>query len=110
MDLERFEKLLNMTASRHDGEALTALRMANSMLKASGKTWQQLLSPPVRIVERIVEQPRPIPVAEMLDQLRHDNCDNDFFMSLYEQFRSKRRLSEKQIACLRRMYDDQGYG
>lgn len=45
VDLAQLVKILNLTQSDSDGEALNALRMANSKLKAAGLTWQDVLSP-----------------------------------------------------------------
>lgn len=40
----RFKQFMGMTLSNGDGEALTAIRMANRMLAADGLTWGELLS------------------------------------------------------------------
>lgn len=45
IDLAQLVKILNLTQSDSDGEALNALRMANSKLKAADLTWQDILSP-----------------------------------------------------------------
>jgi len=42
--LHLLTKLLAMTASANDGEALTAIRKANDILKEHGFTWQEVLS------------------------------------------------------------------
>jgi hypothetical protein len=42
MDLEKLIKILNLTTSDSDGEALAAIRTANSLLKKSGKTWEDM--------------------------------------------------------------------
>lgn len=44
MEVAKLIKILNLTQSDSDGEALTALRMANNMLKKHGKTWEQVIS------------------------------------------------------------------
>lgn len=44
MDVERFTKLMMLTTSDQDGEALSALRMANKMLRASGKNWEAFIA------------------------------------------------------------------
>lgn len=44
MDRDRLVKLLAMTTSDNDGEALNALRMANKMLAAEKMTWEQVLA------------------------------------------------------------------
>lgn len=46
MDRERLTKLLAMTTSDNDGEALNALRMANKLLAAEQLTWEEVLGQP----------------------------------------------------------------
>lgn len=43
LDRERLLKLLRLTESDADGEALNAVRMANRMLKSAGKSWDEVL-------------------------------------------------------------------
>lgn len=42
MDVEKFTKLMKMTTSSHDGEALNALRMANAMLSRHKLDWSDI--------------------------------------------------------------------
>jgi len=46
MDMEKLIKILGMTGSAHDGEALAALRMAQKLMAANGKTWKDLIGAP----------------------------------------------------------------
>lgn len=46
MDMEKLLKILGMTGSSHDSEALVALRMAQRMMAANGKTWKDLMGQP----------------------------------------------------------------
>lgn len=41
--LTRFIKLMGMTGSSFDGEALNALRMATSILNEAGHNWEELI-------------------------------------------------------------------
>ena len=41
-------KLLNMTESQHDAEALAAIRRSNDLLRRSKTTWTELLAPPTK--------------------------------------------------------------
>lgn len=43
LDLARFVKILGMTGSSHDGEALAALRKAQDMMAAERITWGDLI-------------------------------------------------------------------
>lgn len=44
IDLKRFTKLMMLTTSDSDGEALVALRKANEMLKQNEKSWHEFIS------------------------------------------------------------------
>jgi hypothetical protein len=44
LKFETFVKLMMMTTSTSDGEALTAIRKANTLLKAEGKNWEELIT------------------------------------------------------------------
>jgi hypothetical protein len=44
-------KLLRMTTSPNDGEALTAIRKANALLTAAGWDWDKLLTGQIKIIE-----------------------------------------------------------
>jgi len=46
MDRDKLAKLLAMTTSDNDGEALNAVRMANKMVRDAGITWQDVLREP----------------------------------------------------------------
>lgn len=46
MDMDKLIKILGMTGSSHDGEALVALRMAQKLMAAHGKTWKDLIGKP----------------------------------------------------------------
>lgn len=66
------EKLLGMTTSTNDGEALVAIRKANELLSSAGWTWTQLLSGKIVVVEdpfsRIIEPERRTTVAPTAPQ------------------------------------------
>lgn len=44
VDINKLIRIMRMTESNADGEALNALRMANAMLKADGKTWEDVIT------------------------------------------------------------------
>lgn len=52
MDKVKLTKLLGMTRSSSDGEALNAMRMANALIEAAGSTWEEVLkdADPARVV------------------------------------------------------------
>jgi hypothetical protein len=45
VDIERLTKLMRMTESAHDGEALNALRLANKILRDANLHWGDVLTP-----------------------------------------------------------------
>ena len=60
-------KLLRMTTSDNDGEALTALRKANALLRSAGWDWEKLINAKIRVVANpfsggLREPPRSTPV------------------------------------------------
>jgi hypothetical protein len=42
-DRQRLAKVLGMTGSAHDGEALAAIRKANELIVAAGMTWDEII-------------------------------------------------------------------
>lgn len=63
-------KLLKMTASTNDGEALVALRKANQLLASAGWDWDRLLAGKITVVgdpfgglQRPHAQQSPVPAA-----------------------------------------------
>jgi hypothetical protein len=55
-ELQRLVRMLGMTGSDHDGEALNAARAAYRLVRTHGLTWEEVLQaePPVPVV---VQQP-----------------------------------------------------
>jgi hypothetical protein len=45
LDLKKLGRVIAMVGSSHDGEALTALRLADRMLRDAAMRWEDLLSP-----------------------------------------------------------------
>lgn len=48
-DLVKFIKVMKMTSSSHEGEALAALRTATRMMAAAKVTWDDILKPKVTV-------------------------------------------------------------
>ena len=44
-------KLMGMTTSSNDAEALVALRKANELLKSAGWDWQKLIEGKIKVIE-----------------------------------------------------------
>ena len=58
LDKDRLAKLLSMTGSDHDAEALAAIRKANELLRLNKKSWFEVLSDPPPAVAPRAEVPR----------------------------------------------------
>src|SRR5215475_9483713 len=96
LDRSRFLRILNLTDSPNDPEALTAIRRANAMLHAAGLSWENLIVVPPPNVE-------PKPAEEKEDPLWADawmfspgNWPSDPMMPL-----GKRNAEEQAHARLR---------
>lgn len=57
MDATKLIKLLNLTRSDHDGEALSAIRKANELLAREGRQWSDVVWDIVRSQIRQTESP-----------------------------------------------------
>lgn len=128
MDKERFLKLMMMTTSDADGEALNALRMANAMLKAEKKTWDDVLTQET-VVNINLRQRTPTHYTQqkeedwvaphlrdkvMIDtmfraiyaQPRTDNEEFWQFMdSVHHQWGQRERLTPGQYQAIRKCYN-----
>jgi hypothetical protein len=106
----RLARLLGMVGSDHDGEALNAARLADRMVRESGITWQDvLISPPVASA-----QPQASSTNDPLRQFETVFDAVNFAlmlapmltaweMNFLRSLPSFRRVSEKQLAVLRRL-------
>ena len=59
INLELFIKLMMMTTSNTDGEALAALRFANAQLEKSGGNWESLLRGKLAPIDPFMTLPEP---------------------------------------------------
>lgn len=63
VDWDKLGKLMRLTESEHDGEAINALRMANRMLAADNLNWSDvmgMLKVGGRIARKVVESASPV--------------------------------------------------
>lgn len=61
-------KLLGMTGSANDGEALVALRKATSLLDSAGWTWERLVRAKITVVADPFAQIKTPPAADKIDE------------------------------------------
>lgn len=88
IDLQQLIKILNLTQSDADNEALTAIRMVNSRLKAAGMSWESLINPPKKQY-RWKEMP--------------DSYDGGFFNSVAECKDFTRLLVQDQVDWMNKL-------
>lgn len=74
-DLDLLKKLLAMTGSANDAEALSAARRANELLKRNGLTWEMVLQ---RTVTVRVEVPMGDPVGAPREGTMEDKVRKAF--------------------------------
>lgn len=125
MDRARLAKLMAMTTSDHDPEALAALRMANAMLVKEKLTWAEVLAPgtvvniglgrnnfraPATDEDWVPPHLQDKPVIEMMfravyAQPRSDNEEFWQFMdSIHHRWETYGNLSQGQYNGLRNSY------
>lgn len=135
IDRQRLIKLMMMTTSTNDAEALTALRKANSMLKEDGKDWSSLLGltaqlntlknrpapppprPPMKPAGRGTTDTHKYPppkdrftdndIPRMLQSLLRDTKGDfrNLIESLYQQWNDKHYLTERQYEVVINAYE-----
>lgn len=118
-DLALLKKVLAMTTSENDGEALTAIRKANAILKKGNLSWADVLErtvsagPSVVVNAGPIGEPKPAQEATLEEQIQHafDTLRGVplggfriFIDSLEEQFNEKKYLSQAQRAPLFEAY------
>ena len=102
-DAIRLVKLLNQTFSDSDAEALTAMRMANSLVKKRGGLWDQVI--PVQIAHQSATESGELTIDLMFDVMM--SCTHgayEFVESLWNFYEDRGYLTEKQEQCLRKIY------
>lgn len=51
LDRDRLAKVLALLGSHHDGEVISAARIANEIVRVAGTTWHKVLAPPPTLPE-----------------------------------------------------------
>ncbi len=121
MILEKFEKfikIMKLTQSDQDGEALNALRMANTILVEANVSWEELLRAKVAVTSSVAAQAVPQTgkhytnkeeIEEMLKGVLSGMATGSsfysFIKSLDDWWTEKGWLTEKQYNALRKSYE-----
>jgi len=118
-DFNQLKKIMALTLSKNDAEALASLRAANKIIEKSGVTWERFFERAVRID---IEQDPDRPLSSAAQQKTGGNVDpnaqrinnafktiedndtriyeSDFIQSILEQWTSRNYLSERQQDAL----------
>ncbi|MBF0496273.1 MAG: DUF2786 domain-containing protein [Deltaproteobacteria bacterium] len=110
--LDRLTKLVGMTGSSFDNEALTAIRMANDLLKEHRLTWEEIMRPR-EVVKYVVSAestaPQPTSWLAKIEQIKRHWADlspweKNFTESVAQQVSGGWKLTQKQADILERLY------
>lgn len=85
-DLAQVKKYMGLTFSVHDGEALSALRKVNSILKKHALTWDEVLSRTVKADSLPIEESGEMSIGDQirkaLDLVRSTQMSDSFAVFL----------------------------
>lgn len=114
--IDKLIKLLNLTTSNHDGEALSAMRKANEIIKQHGVLWDSVIYGPQMNQQKRHEstswesakETRKDRIhrmlCEVLENLEEDSSAHEFVSSLYDFFNARGFLTIKQTEALEKFY------
>lgn len=107
MSTDKIVKLLNLTTSTNDGEALNAIRIANAIVQKSGLSWEALITRGVASEKPPEPEHTEISIEEMFAFI-HKNAwpgfDPSFVLSIEEKFKRTGRLTARQRMGLIKVY------
>lgn len=122
--MEKVVKLLNLTQSDSDGEALSAMRKANALLRQDNKTWDEvILGQSHRRGEKVTRPSRPraeksstSSASEMalnimftdLAKSRMPDYERTIVDGFYKYFKKNGSLTEKQFKWFKDIYTQYG--
>jgi hypothetical protein len=101
-------KLLMLTTSDNDNEALSAIRMANKLLKSKNITWECAFSEKVTTHEPNSNKSdyfeQALSMCNQIIEHKPPWFDDTFVRSLLNQLINKGRLSDKQFTALQKIH------
>lgn len=101
---DKLIKVLNLTTSNHDGEALNAIRLANAIIKEAKLNWAS-------VIERLSCQHcvESMSIDIMIDAVKKNSFAgswaNDFVSAVEVSYKKNRRLTPRQTETLKRVYE-----
>ena len=115
---EKFIKLMKMTTSSSEGEALNAIRMANALLLEANLDWADFLRGKAKIIEGSASAQTTYSgkkytnsneiesmLEAVLNNVRSGTSFRTFIESLRDWWESNQFLTEKQYNALRKTYE-----
>lgn len=116
LNIEKFFKVVNLSQSSEDGEALAAIRRANAMLKDQNTTWEMVILGKPRKAEFSEEPLKKSKKKGTDDELIKQMFGavkssvkgrpaEDFIESIYTFWKTAGFLTVKQRAALERYYE-----
>lgn len=116
MDIDKFFKVVNLTTSSVDGEALAAIRKANAMLKSNQTTWEMVILGKPRKAEFTEEKKSKKKSTEDKDRIAEmfeavlksvEGYDSeDFIHSIHDFWKTRGFLTPKQKSALEKFYNN----
>lgn len=98
LDRIKFSRVMELTTSSNENEAMNALRLANKMLKAAGLTWSQMVQSSERVSRKSHDDTPPPPAGQQESRKRYTSpfgpfsdfgLDEDLFDRIRAEFRAK---------------------
>lgn len=106
LDTAKFVKILNITKSDSDHEALVAIRTANRILKESGKSWDDLVRPsPASGTTGLVTVPEVERTVEWCLSNVGPRFDTTFLRYLQRKLRYGQGITQAEHDSLQRIRD-----
>jgi hypothetical protein len=105
-DYKMFLKLLNLTTSQYDGEALNAIRMANAVLARTNQSWEDLLDGKIVMIAPLDNEK---PLAK--SQVRYSNHAeiDGFFEILYDRGDYRLGTFKAWVDSVHEWWEEKGY-
>lgn len=107
MDKQKIVKLLSLTQSDNDNEALSAIRMANKILRANEMTWDKFIGPPGFSQEKNYSWAPYQNISEKLEYILNNYplwFNPEFIRDLSVQLKVRGKLTPKQVQAVEKIY------
>lgn len=110
MDLVKLTKLMQLTTSSFDGEALNAIRKVNLFLAENNMTWEQFIKEKNIVFKEVIIKKQPdVEIEEMLKACKkavRSSSGQMFIKSLADWYKKHGSLTEKQKESLKKWFNN----